>query len=238
VVAAFARHPDAAAVGGPFLPEGESERERVAGRARSSRLGVGGGYGADRDARDHVVRSVQCGAYRRDVLLAAGLFDVAMGWGEDEELNWRLRRFGPIYLCPDLRQVYRPRATLRALARQYWNYGHGRTAVLRKHPDFLLPRHLAPSGLVLATLGLAVAATVSATAAAALTALLGAYGAVVALAAIRQRRAGWRERLLVPAALVCMHWGCGAGMLVAACARARDAMARRLRRPLRPTVVA
>src|SRR5262249_22490939 len=68
VVAAFARHPDAAAVGGAFLPAGKTLRERVAGFARSSRLGVGGGYGADRLAHDHPVRSVQCGAYRRDAL--------------------------------------------------------------------------------------------------------------------------------------------------------------------------
>src|SRR5262249_17287139 len=74
VVRAFSRHPGAACVGGPFLPAGRTLREHAAGAARSSRLGVGGGYGADRERRDHPVRSVQCGAYRRDLLEAAGGF--------------------------------------------------------------------------------------------------------------------------------------------------------------------
>src|SRR5262249_28438825 len=53
VVAALDRHPEAAAVGGAFLPVGETLRERVAGFARTSRLGVGDGYGVDRVPHDH-----------------------------------------------------------------------------------------------------------------------------------------------------------------------------------------
>src|SRR5262249_53040051 len=94
VVAAFERHPEAAGVGGAFLAAGETLRERGAGFARSSRLGVGGGYGTDRIPHDHPVRSVQCGAYRREMLLAVGGFDPAMAYGEDEDLNWRLRQGG------------------------------------------------------------------------------------------------------------------------------------------------
>ncbi len=176
VVAALNRHPEAAAVGGAFLPVGETLRERVAGLARSSRLGVGGGYGADRLPHDHPVRTVQCGAYRREALLSVGGFDPAMAYGEDEELNWRLGRRGfQVMLCPALRQLYRPRASLAGLWRQYWNYGRGRMRVLRKHPDFLAPRHLAPSALVVAFAGLAVAGTVVPAAHAALALLAGAW---------------------------------------------------------------
>ena len=113
VVAAFDRHPGAAVVGGAFLAAGETPCERVAGFARSSRLGVGGGYGTDRIPHDHPVRSVQCGAYRREALLAVGGFDPAMAYGEDEDLNWRLRQRGfEVILCPALLQHYRPRASL------------------------------------------------------------------------------------------------------------------------------
>jgi hypothetical protein len=94
VVAALARHPDAAAVGGPFLPAGETRAERAIGLARSSPFGVGGGYGSDRARDDHAVRSVQCGAYWREALVEAGLFDPAMAYGEDEELNWRVLERG------------------------------------------------------------------------------------------------------------------------------------------------
>jgi succinoglycan biosynthesis protein ExoA len=117
VVAALRRHPEAAAVGGPFLPEGTTPMERAVGVARSSWLGVGGGYGTDRTADDHGVRSVQCGAYWRDAILDVGLFDPAMVHGEDEELNWRLVQGGwAIVLCPALRQPYRPRGQRRRRA--------------------------------------------------------------------------------------------------------------------------
>jgi glycosyltransferase involved in cell wall biosynthesis len=214
VVAAFGRHPEAAGVGGAFLPAGETLRERVAGLARSSRLGVGGGYGADRVAQDHPVRTVQCGAYRREALLTVGGFDPAMAYGEDEELNWRLRQRGAqVVLCPALRQFYRPRASLAGLWRQYWNYGRGRMRVLRKHPGFLAPRHLAPSALVVALGGLAAAGTIVPAAHAVLALVAGAWGAVLAGAACAARGARWRERVLMPCAVAGMHLAYGAGLL-------------------------
>ncbi len=218
VVSALQRHRGAAGVGGPFLPAGETAIERAVGAARSSPFGVGGGYGTDRDAGDHPVRSVQCGAYWRDALLDVGLFDPAMLFGEDEELNWRLTCRGtPVVLCPDLRQPYRPRGRFRALLRQYWNYGHGRARVLRKHPDFLRPRHLAPSLLVVGVAVLGVAALVSSAAATALWALAALYGVVlIAAGAYALGRVSPREAALVPLAVACMHAGYGAGMLAAA----------------------
>src|SRR5262245_35300764 len=214
VVAAFDRHPEAAAVGGAFLAAGETLCERVAGFARSSRLGVGGGYGTDRIPHDHPVRSVQCGAYRRDVLLAVGGFDPAMAYGEDEDLNWRLRQRGfQVMLCPALFQRYRPRASLRGLWKQYWNYGRGRMRVLRKHPDFLAPRHLAPSALVVVLGGLAPAGAAVPAAHTALALVVAAWGAVLGVAACAARGARWRERLLLPCAVAGMHLAYGAGLL-------------------------
>jgi glycosyltransferase involved in cell wall biosynthesis len=214
VVAALARHPDAVGVGGPFLPAGETLLERVTGMARASRFGVGGGYGADRELADHPVRTVQCGAYWRKALLDIGLFDVAMAYGEDEELNWRLtRRSGQVYLCGALAQYYRPRASLRALARQYWNYGQGRLRVLLKHPAFLAPRHLVPSALVLGILLLTCLGAIVPAARSALVTLAAAYGGVLLLAAVQAARAGWREALLMPLAIACVHFGYGIGML-------------------------
>ena len=116
-------------------------------------------------------------------------------------------------LCPTLRQLYRPRASLAGLWRQYWNYGRGRMRVLRKHPDFLAPRHLAPSALVVALGGLAAAGTVVPAAHAALALVAGAWGAVLAGASCAARGARWRERLLLPCAVAGMHLAYGAGLL-------------------------
>jgi hypothetical protein len=97
------------------------------------------------------MRAARAGASLLDV----GGFDPTMAYGEDEELNWRLRQRGVgVMLRPALRQLYRPRGTLGGLWWQYWNYGRGRMRVLRKHPDFLAWRHLAPSALVVAQGGL------------------------------------------------------------------------------------
>jgi GT2 family glycosyltransferase len=137
-----------------------------------------------------------------------------MAYGEDEELNWRLRQRGShVVLCPALRQFYRPRPSLVGLWRQYWNYGRGRMRVLRKHPDFLAPRHLAPSALVVALGGLAAGGVIVPAAHAALALVVGAWGAVLAGVACTARHAGWRERLLLPCAAAGMHLAYGAGLL-------------------------
>lgn len=218
VAAALARYPDTVGVGGPFLPAGATLLERVAAKARSSPVGVGGGYGSDRRATDHPVATVQCGAYRRQALLDIGLFDPAMAYGEDEELNWRfVRRGATIMLCPALAQYYRPRPTLRALARQYWNYGQGRFRVVRKHPDFLRPKHVVPSLFVAALPGLVVSAGVGGAVGITAGGVLAAYAALLAVEAVREAvRGSWREALLLPAAILAMHVGYGSGMIWAA----------------------
>jgi len=202
------------------MPAGETLLERVSGMARASRLGVGGGYGVDREIGDHPVPTVQCGAYWRSALVDVGLFDVAMAYGEDEEINWRLTQSGArVYLCPALAQRYRPRASLRALARQYWNYGQGRLRVVLKHPAFLVPRHVVPSAFVLSVVLLTCLAPVVPVARLALAGVAVAYLATLAVAGAQASRAGWREALLVPLAIACVHFGYGAGMLWAAARR-------------------
>jgi len=212
--AALARHPRADVVGGRFLPCGQTLLERVAGAARSTPLGVGGGYGTDRVAEDHPVASVQCGVYRRARLVAVGLFDAAMAYGEDEDLHWRvLKAGGEIVLCPALRQRYRPRASLRALARQYWDYGGGRLRVVLKHPDYLRPRHLVPAALVVVLAALAAAAVAVPAARVALAGVLALWGVVLLAAALSAPDVGWRERLLLPLAVAGMHLAYGTGFL-------------------------
>lgn len=214
VVAAFTRHPHAVAVGGPYVPTKEGLIERVTGLARSSRFGVGGGWGSDTTGEDHAVRTVGCPAYRRDALIAAGLFDVAMVSAEDDELNWRLiKNGGTIMQCPSLCQHNRPRTTLRALARQYWNYGQGRLRVLLKHWDFLQPKHLVPTLFVATVAILGGTAIFSSQVRILLGALIGAYAIVLAAAGIGAARSGWREAALVPLAVAIIHVAYGTGML-------------------------
>src|SRR5262245_6737836 len=227
-LAALERYPEVSGVGGRFLPCGETFFERVAGAARSTPFGVGGGYGADRRRGDHVVASVQCGVYRRAALVAAGLFDPAMAYGEDEELNWRLRAAGGVVLCPALRQFYRPRGSWRALVRQYWHYGQGRMRVLARHPDYLRPRHLAPAVLVLLLATLGLGALVMPALRPLLAGVAGGWGLVLVAAGLTAPGARWQERLLVPVAVAGMHVAYGAGLL-------RQGLRWRPRQPARHT---
>ena len=162
------------------------------------------------------MRTVQCGAYWRDALVEAGLFDPTMAYGEDEELNWRLVQSGAsIVLCPALRQPYRPRGSLGGVLRQYWNYGQGRARVLWKHPGFVRLRHLAPSALVLGFATLTAMALVVPRAVGPLGLLTILYGMVLGAAVVPTiGRGSAREIALVPAAIACMHAGYGAGMVV------------------------
>ena len=80
------------------------------------------------------VDTVFLGVFRRAALTAAGGFDETLARNQDYELNWRLRRRGlTVWFEPGLAAAYTPRGSLRALARQYFDYGRFKRAMLRRH---------------------------------------------------------------------------------------------------------
>ena len=200
----------AANVGGQQLPVGTTFFGRAVAIAMTTPLGAGGAryrQGGAEGADD----TVFLGAFRRDALETVGGVDPTLGGAEDYELNWRLRAVGEtVWFDPELVVAYRPRATLRDLARQYFNYGRWKRVVVRRHPSALLPRHLA-SPLLLVTLALSLVLAVAGAfwAAAAvplsyvLTLVLGAV-----LVGIRRRS---YAALLLPLVLATMHLSWGAG---------------------------
>lgn len=91
------------------------------------------------------VDTVYLGAFRREALLAIGGFDERFTRAQDWELNFRLRENGGIvYFDPRLHVTYRPRSTVRALAKQYFEYGRWRRVVSRRHSGTINYRYLAP----------------------------------------------------------------------------------------------
>jgi cellulose synthase/poly-beta-1,6-N-acetylglucosamine synthase-like glycosyltransferase len=182
--------------------------------ARTSRFGVGGSVYAGSSSRE-LVDTVQCGLYRREILEAVGRFDEAMNFGEDEELNWRLRRCGYKILLDDrIRFHYVTRDSWLALFRQYRNYGRARVRVVRKHPDFLRARHLAPVLLVVAGVSLAAAAPGIPVARRGLVMFSLTYGAAALVFAARAAgRPDPATVARVAACFVALHLGYGTGML-------------------------
>jgi len=157
-------------VGGIMAAEGTTPFEQAVAAAMNSWLGVGG-------ARFHVggqagpAETVYLGVFRRGALERVGGYDESLHRAQDWELNYRIRRSGgTVWFTPRMRVAYRPRATVGALARQYFKTGQWRRAVVRQHRDTISLRYLAPP-----------------------LALLGVVGGLLAAAA------GFRPALIVPA---------------------------------------
>ena len=137
----------AAMVGGSMAPVGRSPRQRGIAAAMSSRIGAG-------PARFHTtgpagwVDTVYLGAYRVQAALEVGGYAEDQAVNEDAELAVRMRRLGGIRFDSTIRSTYHPRDRLTALARQYFRYGAGRAATIRKHPSSIAFRQLAPLGLL------------------------------------------------------------------------------------------
>ena len=136
----------AADVGGVMAAEGETPFQQAVAWAMTSKAGVGsaafhtgGGAGA--------ALSVYLGVYQRAAIEQAGGWDEGMLRAEDWELNHRIRAGGGvIWFTPDLRVTYRPRASVRTLASQYFHYGRWRRVIVREHPETASFRYLAPPG--------------------------------------------------------------------------------------------
>lgn len=143
----------AANVGGVMVPEGVTPFEQAVARAMSSHLGIGGGefhVGGEPGPAD----SVYLGVFRREVLERLGGFDPHFTRAQDWELNYRIRQAGEVvWFVPDLRVSYRPRSTVRALARQFHGSGRWRREVVTRYPETASVRYLAPPLAVAGVLG-------------------------------------------------------------------------------------
>ncbi|MGI9608756.1 MAG: glycosyltransferase [Acidimicrobiia bacterium] len=140
----------AANVGGMQVPVGTGFWSSAIAAAMSSPLGAG-------DARYRVggtpgpAETVYLGTFNRQDLDEVGGFDPEFVRNQDFELNHRLIQAGKtVWFDPELQVTYRPRNSLRALARQYFDFGRGKRRFARVHPGQLLVRQMAPTALVIA----------------------------------------------------------------------------------------
>ncbi len=140
---------DASVVGGVVGMGHVGFMGKAIGLALSSPFGVSTAnyrYATD----PQFTETVQFGAYRRGVLDEIGGADEEMIFADDDELNWRITKAGhKIYMNPNIKFLYYPRDSVRALWTQYSGYGRGRAMAVKKHPDKLRLKHLIPSGFAL-----------------------------------------------------------------------------------------
>jgi succinoglycan biosynthesis protein ExoA len=210
-------------VGGIMLAEGRTPFEKAVARAYGSRVGLGGTPhhvgGAEGPAE-----TAYLGVFLRHRLLEVGLFDEGVKRGQDWELNRRLRATGgTVWFTPELVVTYRPRPSLRTLARQFVATGLWRGELSRRFPKASTLRYLVPPamvvGVALGVLAGLVGIVGALTGTAAVWALLGLvvpglYVVFVVLAALLAARGdGLRTRLWFLVVLPSIHFGWGLGFV-------------------------
>lgn len=197
---------DAVNVGGVMAAVGKSAFERAVATAMRSPLGVGG-------ARFHIggtagpSDTVYLGCFKKSALMQVGLYNEHFIRAQDWELNYRLRQTGGlIWFDPRLSVTYRPRPTIRALAKQYFEYGRWRHAVVRTHKGTANYRYLAPPTATLIIASSLLLSPIN------FWALLPAatYMAAILVGSFAIGKS-WSERFILPAVLSTMHlaWGIG-----------------------------
>ncbi|BFV58984.1 hypothetical protein KCMC57_up40880 [Kitasatospora sp. CMC57] len=223
---------DAANVGGIMHAEGETEWENAVAAAMTSKIGVG-------NAAFHTgglagpAETVYLGVFRREVLERLGGYNEEFIRAQDWELNYRIRQDGGlIWFTPQLKVTYRPRPSVRALAKQYKDYGRWRRVVTRYHRGSVNLRYLAPPTALLGVLtGLVLGAAVHP----AFLALPGGYLLAIAGGSVLEGRGlAARARLQLPVALATMHLSWGFGFLTSPRRLARRVIASSAPEPMKP----
>lgn len=205
----------AANVGGAHRTRSSGYLQEAIALAFHSPFSAGG-------ARSHAldyegpVDTVIYGCWRKAKLFELGLFDEELVRNQDDELNLRITRSGnQIWQSRRIRSWYRPRASLKALWRQYKQYGYWKVRVIQKHRLPASLRHLVP-GLFVASLSvLTLAAPFSQVARWLLALQVGLYGLANLAASVLTCRAQENLKFLpvMPLVFALYHFGYGYGFL-------------------------
>ncbi|MGW2051116.1 glycosyltransferase family 2 protein [Streptomyces sp. NPDC001858] len=212
-------------VGGIMHAEGENDWEHAVAAAMTSKIGVG-------NAAFHTggqagpAETVYLGVFRREALEQQGGYNEEFIRAQDWELNFRIREAGGlIWFSPELKVSYRPRPSVRALAKQYKDYGRWRHVVARYHEGSINLRYLAPpTAVCLIAAGLVAGAVLTPLG----FVIPGGYlAAIVAGSLPAGKGLPAKARLQIPVALATMHMSWGFGFLTSPKSLARKVIASR-----------
>lgn len=209
--------PDVVDVGGVMRAVGTGPVQSAAAWAYNSRLGLGGGV-FHVGGEPGPAESAYLGVFRRGAVLDVGGYDERLSRGEDWELCQRLQAAGGVvWFVPDVEVLYRPRASVGAIARQFHASGRWRGTLMRADLRATPLRHFLPvlfvAGLMLSAAGAVIGAALGWWPLLALSSLApAAYLLVVLAAAATATALPWSGRAALLAVLPTMHvsWGWGA----------------------------
>jgi succinoglycan biosynthesis protein ExoA len=168
-------------VGGPWhavADENAGPMQQAVAAAFQSRWVAGGALSRQLDY-DGWVDTVYLGSWPRQTFERFGGFDEQLVRNQDDEHNLRIvKGGGRVWQSSRIRSVYRPRANLSQVFRQYLQYGYWKPFVMKKHGQPASVRHAVPGVFV---------------------ALL-AVSLLMALLGVAPRRSGRSS--------ICMRWAC------------------------------
>lgn len=178
---------------------------------------VTGGAASRRLAFDGWVDTVYLGCWPRATFDRFGLFDETLVRNQDDEHNLRIHRGGGrVWQSSRIHSIYRPRARLVQVFRQYLQYGYWKPFVMRKHGQIASWRQLAPAALVAGGAVLTVVSVLTmdvwpiASWLAAYALTVAAMTAAVAVEGVKSTAVVWR----LPAVIAAYHVAYGLGSLL------------------------
>jgi len=206
-------------VGGPWRAQpdaGAGPMQQAVAAAFQSRAVAGGALSRRLD-HEGWVDTVYLGCWPRATFERFGGFDESLVRNQDDEHNLRIARGGGrVWQSSRIKSVYRPRAALSQVFRQYLQYGYWKPFVMKKHGQAASLRHLVPAVLVTMFVLLAAAALIGAPGWP-LLALLALYGSAVIAMTVGVAASGTLSAaalIRVPAVIAAYHFGYGIGSLL------------------------
>lgn len=203
-------------VGGRLETVGRDGSVDAIAAALTSRFGVGNAAFRMGSEQHSYVDTVAFGAYRRDVIMKAGMLDEEFVRNQDDEFNNRLRKGGArILLAPEIHCRYYSRSSLRVLWRQYFQYGLWKVRVLQQHPWQMRIRQFIPALFVSACAVSLVSWCLSSKTKSALIVLCGLYltASLTASLIVARRARRWRIFFSLPAVFATLHFAYGIGFM-------------------------
>lgn len=210
-------------VGGPARTRAQGLIAQSIAAAYHCRFACGGARFHDENHEGYV-DTVPYGCWHKATLEQIGLFDETLVRNQDDELNLRLTLAGGrIWQSPRIVSWYCPRASLRGLFRQYFQYGFWKVAVIQKHRLPASWRHLVPGAFVLVLIALLLTMLLAPWAGsfpvarwsfAGWTALILTYGtATLGAAFVTAWKRKWGMLPVLPGVFMVFHFAYGLGFL-------------------------
>jgi glycosyltransferase involved in cell wall biosynthesis len=139
---------DADIVGGPTRTAFQNTFQEAVAHAFNTPFGMGNSSVHNLEFKGYT-DSVTFGAWKKNIFIKTGFFDVSLKRNQDDEFHYRARSLGyKIYQHPNIKLYYYPRDNWLGLWKQYFEYGLYKPRVLRKVSSEMKVRHLIPSAFV------------------------------------------------------------------------------------------